>query len=217
MQEIEILKLKLELAQARLEAKPPTPLVPISGDANLTLDDTERLPSRFYNINLNLTALTRNIGLGLSLRYLWAFQTDFGADVLLTPLISGLSLDDIDSIRFTAAETVAWRMSMFPFRFYPRNVQKNASPWPDLLFGAGVWTMLEADHLAQAFRLGDAGLFLAATVGPFISAVFQDVTLSLAYRPFSIAAFYLDGVWDQRPFAFGNPVLDVSVTWNLPL
>lgn len=224
--ENEILRLKLELAEARLDierehAARANKLVQVPSAQDIVArgdeENAERPAARFYALNLGLNGLTRNISAGLTLKYLWAVQTAFTADVLLTPLINGLGLDDLDSVRFTAEQTAGWRMSMFPFKFMPRNVQKPAGPWPDLIFGGGVWGLLEVDHLAQAFRLGDAGLFAAATVGPFIGVSFQDVNLALAYRPFSIAAFYLDGQWDQRPFAFGNPIIDVSITWTLPL
>lgn len=224
--ENEILRLKLELAQARLDverehAARANRLVqmPSAQDIVANSDDENavRPAARFYAFNLGLNGLTRNISAGMTLKYLWAVQTAFTADVLLTPLINGLALDDLDSVRFTAEQTAGWRLSMFPFKFMPRNVRKPSGPWPDLIFGGGVWGLLEVDHLAQAFRLGDAGLFAALTVGPFIGVSFQDVNLALAYRPFSIAAFFLDGQWDQRPFAFGNPIIDVSITWTLPL
>lgn len=176
---------------------------------------------------VGFSASTRSLVLGGRFVHPLGFQTAVGTDAFLTPVLTGLTLDDLGSVRLVASETWAVRVQTAPWKLVPRAVGPRvldaadagtpaARPWPDLLFGIGVWGVLELDHVFQWFRQGDAGVYAGLSVGPTMAVAFSDVTLTLSYRPLSTSAFYRGGAWDTRRLAVANPVLDVAVVWTLP-
>lgn len=174
-------------------------------------------PPKWWGLGVTLAASTKNLGPSFKLRYLWVMESQFGTDYLLTSALNGLSLDDLDAFRFTANTTVGFRLRPWPFSLDWRHAPAPLGPWPDLVFGLGGWSVMELDHVLQFFRQGDAGIFAGASVGGFLTLAFRDVTISLLFRPVGITAYWLHGQIDSTPFTLGNPILDVNLTWTLPL
>lgn len=173
--------------------------------------------AKWWGLGIGLAASTKNLGPSFKLRYLWVMQTQVGTDYLLTSALNGLSLDDLDAFRFTFNTTVGFRLRPWPFSLDWRHAAAPPGPWPDLVFGLGGWSVLELDHVLQIFRQGDAGIWAGASIGGFLTLAFRDVTVSLLFRPVGITAYYLHGELDSTPFALGNPILDVNLSWTLPL
>ena len=172
---------------------------------------------KFWGITMGLAAATKNIGVGFKLRYLAVLQTDFGTDYLLTSLVNGLSLDDLDAFRVTAAQTVGFKIRPWPFELDWRHSPRREGLIPEIILGGGGWAVAEMDHALQYFRLKDAGYFGGASVGGFATFAFADVSVTFLYRPVGITAYWIDGAADYTPFSLGNPILDVNVTYTLPL
>ena len=133
-------------------------------------------------------------------------------------LLMGFGLDDLNAIRFTIGQSVAARIRVDPsFSLEPRfGPRPEPGPYPYVTFGLGVWGLVELDSLAQIVRLGDAGIFLGGSTGMFGSFVFSAIDVTLAYRPLSVTAFYLDGEGDATGVQFGNPIIELSLTYTLP-
>jgi hypothetical protein len=171
----------------------------------------------WLKLTLALSYELKHLSLGLSFRYLDYLQTNIASDFLLTALLMGLGLDDLNAFRVSVSETAGLRVAFSPFeissRYGPRPA---AGPYPYLIVGAGLWGIVELDSLAQIVRLGDAGVFLAASGGLFATLAFSAIDVSFEYRPISSSGFYLDDEWDSTRLQFGNPLLELSLTYTFP-
>lgn|GEM_PF-2238747 len=187
--------------------------------APVVAEDTHRLGllPDWFAVQVGLAASTKNIGFGFRLRYAGVAQTNVATDYLTSSFLNGLWVDDVDAFRVNAAQLFGFRMTPWPFEFKWLHDEKTAGPWPDIAMGIGAWTTVEVDHALQFFRMGDAGVFAAASVGAFVTFAFSDVSLSLQYRPFGLTAYWIDGTMDATPFNLQNPILDVNVTYTFPL
>ncbi len=203
------------------EAEPLPACQPASRPAPPTWTGGEEQPgldgAKWWGVGIGLAASTKNLGPSFKLRYLWVMETQVGTDYLLTSALNGLSLDDLDAFRITFNTTAGFRLRPWPFSLDWRHAAAAPGPWPDLIFGLGGWSVLELDHVLQFFRQGDGGVWAGASIGGFLTLAFRDVTVSLLFRPLGITSYYLHGELDSTPFALGNPILDVNLSWTLPL
>lgn len=177
-----------------------------------------RPTSRPVAWTVGLSSSTKNLSAGVSLCWAGYFHSHLASDFLLSAILNGFDHDDLDSIRFTAAQTVGARISLTPFRLECRcqPAPWTYRRWPDVVVGTGAWGITEADSLSQHFRTGDSGLFLGWSLGVFTSFVFSDVTVSFVFRPFEQTAYHLGGEWDSTDFRFNNPTLEIELAYVLP-
>jgi hypothetical protein len=173
--------------------------------------------SDWLKLTLALSYELKHFSFGLSFRYLDYLQTHVATDFLLTALLMGLGLDDLNAFRVTLSETAGARVTFSPFEISSRyGPRPPPGPIPHLVVGFGLWGLVELDSLAQVVRLGDAGVFVAASGGLFATLVFSAIDVSFQYRPISSTGYYLDDEWDATELQFGNPVLEVSLTYTFP-
>lgn len=171
----------------------------------------------WIKLTLALSYELKHLSLGLSFRYLDYLQTNVASDFLLTALLMGLGLDDLNAFRVSVSETAGFRVAFSPFEISSRYGPRPApGPYPYLVVGAGLWGIVELDSLAQIVRLGDAGVFLAASGGLFATLVFSAIDVSFQYRPISSSGYYLDDEWDSTKLQFGNPLLELGLTYTFP-
>lgn len=168
---------------------------------------------RVVGYTLDLASSSKNLSLGVKFRYQQYLETSLATDAILSSLLSGFALDDIDGLRVTASQTVGAKITWNGLE--PRHGGRpRTGSHPDFVAGVGIWGVGEMDSLAQGARLGDNGVYSGVSVGAFGSFVFSDVTVTLAYRPISQTRYYLAGRWDSTELNVGNPVLDIDLSYT---
>lgn len=159
----------------------------------------------------------KNLSAGVSARYLDYAQTTLSTDVLLTSLLTGLAHDDLTALRLSGSQLVAARLSLKPPGLAPWHGAKQlAAPYPDIAIGVAGHCVLELDSLTQALRLGSPGVYLGMSLGPFVSFIFESVSVALHFRPLGKTFYFLDGDWETTDFQVRNATLDVVLSYTLP-
>ena len=170
---------------------------------------------RLVRWTLALESSTKNLTIGAEVPHFGFGQARIGSDFMLTPLLTGLALDDLDGLRITLSETVGARVHFGPFRLSRRDAVRTSTP--GLVVGLGFWSLAEFDSLAQSARVGHSGIYTGVSTGPFVGLEFSDVKLQLSYRPFGRTAYFSEGKWDATPFDLGTPTLDVDLVYTFPM
>ena len=168
---------------------------------------------------MGLSSSTKNLSFGGSGCWADYVRTDLQSDFLISSLLSGFDHDDLDSIRFSSSTTFGVRLATGPFRVERRCGERPriAKIVPDFVIGGGFYGVSELDSVSQAFRTGHAGVFLGWSVGGFASFVFNDITVTMLFRPFEQTAFYRADDWDATDFRFNNPTLEIELSYVLPI
>jgi len=165
---------------------------------------------------LSLSSSTKNLSLGANWKYSDFFSSSLTTDFLLTSLTNGFALDEVDGVGISFNQIIGIKLDLSQPHVLPMHSARLSKTFPDLTLGGGLWVTTEFDSLGQIFRSDQTGIYFALLTGVFAGCQFDDIYVSFNWRPFRKTAYSLDGRWDQTPFALGNPILEVDLTYTFP-